>query len=175
MKIDIRHIIGDHLKTLRNAKSESVSIVDFFLFYVFPLAVAGLAYYFNLKFAKADIYNVSITLFGIFIALLLNVQVAIFSIFQRRWEPAKEERMQPHQDKKFDSRQALLGELNANLSYSILICCLALFAALLFFVKEWNTGVGPATIVFLYAHFILTLVMIVKRAHVLFHGEYSAP
>jgi len=150
-----------------------ISAVDLLLFYAFPLALAIAAYVFHVHLKKADAFSVSVTFFGIFIALLLNLQVAIFAILQRRWEPSTDERMRSYQIEKFEDRQTLLAELNANLSYLILLCCVALFASLVFFVAEWTAGFGPAAMVFLYIHFLITLVMIVKRSHVLFQSEYS--
>ncbi|MES1975082.1 MAG: hypothetical protein V4472_21700 [Pseudomonadota bacterium] len=173
MKIDVRYIIRDHFRTLRNAETKRVSAFDILLFYAIPTVVAGLSWYYQLDLKKSDAFNVSITFFGIFIALLLNLQVAIFAILQRKWKPSADDRMQPYQDEKFRDRQTLLGELNANLSYLVLVCCIALFAALIFFVREWNAGLGPAMMIFLYVHFLFTLVMIVKRSHVLFQSEYS--
>lgn len=173
MKIDIRYIIRDHLRTLRNAETKRVSVFDILLFYVLPIVLAGSAWWYSIDLKKVDAYNVSITFFGIFIALLLNLQVAIFAILQRKWEPSADDRMQLYHDEKFENRQVLLGELNANLSYLILVCCTALFAALIFFVREWNAGFGPAAMILLYAHFLFTLVMIVKRSHALFQSEYS--
>ena len=173
MKIDIRYIIRDHFKTLRNAETKKASAFDIFLFYVLPAALAVWAYWDHINLKKPDVYNVSITFFGIFIALLLNLQVAIFAILQRKWAPLADDRMHIYQDQKFEDRQILLSELNANLSYLILVCCFALFAALIFFVREWNADFGPAAMVFLYTHFLFTLVMIVKRSHILFQSEYS--
>lgn len=173
MKIDVSYIIRDHFRTLRNAATGRPSAFDFLLFYGVPLIAATSAYCIDIDVNKPDIYNVSITFFGIFIALLLNLQVAIFAILQRRWQPPADDRMHDSQKEKFEDRQILLGELNANLSYLILVCCIALFAALLFFVREWVAGFGPAATIFLYCHFLFTLIMIVKRAHVLFQSEYG--
>lgn len=173
MKIDVSYIIRDHLRTLRNAEKHRISAFDILLFYILPIAIAVCAYYFKLTFKKADVYNVSITFFGIFIALLLNLQVAIFAILQRRWEPSEDERMQPYQKTKFDNRRILLSEVNANLSYLVLFCCFALFAELVFYIREWLLGLGPSITVFIYTHFIFTMIMIVKRSHVLFQSEYG--
>ena len=173
MKIDIRYIVRDHIRTLRDDGRGTTSKFDILLFYIFPIAVSAWAYVCKVSFAKSDVYNVSITFFGIFIALLLNLQVAIFAILQRRWEPSADERMQSHQDNRREIRQSLMSELNANLSYLILVCCVALFAALIFYVEEDLHGFGPAATIFLYTHFLFTLVMIVKRAHALFQSEYG--
>ena len=88
MKIDFRQIVLDHFDTLRNAKTGKISIFDIGLFFGLPIALSVVTYFFAITFDR-DVYNVSITFFGIFVALLLNVQVAIFGIFQRKVdEPA---------------------------------------------------------------------------------------
>jgi amino acid transporter len=173
MKIDVRYIIGDHLKTLRNAETGKVSLFDYLLFYAIPLLAAALTLISTVDLKKPDLFNVSITFFGIFIALLLNLQVAIFGILQRKWAPSSEAREQVNKDERREDRQALLSELNANLSYLVLVCCVALFGALVFFIREWTAGAGPAVMAFIYLHFLFTLVMVVKRSHVLFQSEYN--
>ena len=144
MKIDVRYIVRDHVLTLRNAETNKLSVFDMMLFYATPLALFSIALFYQVSLKKSDVFSVSITFFGIFIALLLNLQVAIFAILQRQWQPSADDRMQAFQIEKFEARQTLLSELNANLSYLILVCCVALFASLIFFVMEWNTGIGPA-------------------------------
>lgn len=149
-----------------------VSIYDLLVFFAIP-AFAGLALYFLCFDVKTDAYNVSITFFGIFIALLLNIQVAIFSILQRRWTSPDDPKLKDVQAKKLVERRNVLNELNANLSYLILVSCGALFLSLLFYVNEWKRGVAPALLGAIYIHFILTMVMVVKRAHLLFQKEYQ--
>lgn len=173
MKIDIRYIVRDHMRTLRNAQTNKVSVSDIVLFYAVPAALAGAAFWLKFEFKKADVFNVSVTFFGIFIALLLNIQVAIFAVFQRKWGSPIDDRMKDYQDKKFKDRQKLLSEMNANLSYLVLVSCLALFVLFVFYVQECLQGIGPAITVFIYTHFFLTLIMIVKRAHALFQSEYD--
>jgi len=145
--------------------------LDVALFYAAPFgaAIASCHYAFTVK---VDAYNVSITFFGIFIALLLNIQVAMFGIFQRKWEVPKDQRLAEIQHETLSDRRALLIELNANLSYLILVCVAALFAALVFYIMDWKDGAAPPIMVFLYIHFLLTLSMIVKRSHALFQKEY---
>lgn len=171
MKINVSSIIRDHLATLYNAQSGNRSTFDFVLFYLFPVAVGAFSYWRGLFLSK-DAYNISITFFGIFIALMLNIQVAIFSIFQRKWTPPADKRVAEVQERQVQERRTLLKELNANVSYIVLVCCAALFAVLVFYVRDWTAGIWPAITVALYSHFMLTLLMIVKRAHALFQKEY---
>jgi hypothetical protein len=148
-----------------------VSTFDIFLFYVVPSIAAAAAIYARVLL-KVDAYNISITFFGIFIALILNIQVAIFSIFQRKWDMPSDKRIASSLAETLADRKKLLIELNANLSYLILVCCVALVLSLLSFIKSFDNCIIPAVMVFLYAHFLLTLLMVVKRAHALFHKEY---
>lgn len=170
-KINVLPILIDHCKTLRDVRTGSISWTDLIVFYVLPFAAAFTVWVFEFE-VTAEAYNVSITFFGIFIALLLNIQVAIFSIFQRKWNAPIDMRAAAVQEKTLNSRRELLTELNVNISYLILICCFAVLAALVLLVQKWLTGVAPALMLFFYIHFILTLVMVVRRAHALFHKEY---
>jgi hydrogenase-4 membrane subunit HyfE len=171
MKIDVSSIVRDHIDTLYDARSNRKSKLDLLVFYGIPVVISFCAYYSEFKVTK-DVYNVSITFFGIFIALLLNIQVAMFSIFQRKWDVPNDERMAQIQRDTLEDRKQILTELNANISYLILVSCCALVAVLIFYVQNWNSGIAPVVALFFYGHFILTLVMIVKRSHALFQKEY---
>ncbi len=171
MKIGIASIVRDHLSSLYDADTKRISIFDVVLFFGIPLSLSLSSYFAGLSLTP-EAYNVSITFFGIFIALLLNIQVAMFAIFQRKWERSGDPKVAQAQDIILSTRRLLLGELNGNISYLILVCCAALFAVLLFYIRKHTAGLGPSISVFLYAHFLLTLLMIVKRAHALFQKEY---
>lgn len=171
MKINVLSIIGDHWGTLYDARSNSRSKLDVVIFYGAPLIASIAAFHYGFR-SSENIYNVSITFFGIFIALLLNIQVAIFGIFQRKWVYSADERLAKLQADAIKDRRKLLQELNVNLSYMVVISCIALFVSLLSFVQKYNMGIIPAIMIFIYVHFLLTLLMVVKRAHALFHKEY---
>ena len=172
MKIDVTPIIKDHLNTLRDHRTGKRSLFDFTLFFVAPLASIGVPIYFKMNF-DTNFYNLSITFFGIFIALLLNVQVAIFGIFQRKWEKPEDEHLASIQAEKLKERRALLGELNANLSYLVLFSCISLVSFLAFYVLKIDEKIPSCATFAIYTHFVLTLFMSVKRAHVLFQMEYD--
>lgn len=171
MKIAVGVIIRDHLRTLYDKTAVAASVGELMLFYGAPLAIAAFGYGRSFSL-KADGYNVSITFFGIFIALLLNIQVAIFAIFQRKWEKPTDPIEARTQERVIATRRELLEELNANISYLVLVCCVALTAAVVFYIGAWTTGAAPAFTLFLYAHFLLTLLMIVRSSHALFQREY---
>lgn len=171
MKINVSSIVRDHLETLYDSRSNRTSLSDFAIFYIVPTISAIISYYFQLKL-DANAYNISVTFFGIFIALILNIQVAMFAIFQRKWEMPSDKRVAASMASTLAARKRLLIELNANLSYLILVGSVALVLSLMSFIKSFDNRATPAVMVFLYVHFLLTLLMVVKRTHALFHKEY---
>jgi hypothetical protein len=171
VKINVYSVIRDHLQTLRKADSGRISYTDIVVFYGLPIAMSSVSIMKKLTI-EADGYSVSITFFGIFIALLLNIQVAIFAIFQRKWETPLDNRLAKKQEEQLKYRRTLLSELNSNIYYLTLISCIGVSAVLIFYLFKMKSGFGPAVLVFIYAHFILTFVMIIKRSHALFQKEY---
>jgi len=171
VKIAVGVIVRDHFRTLYDKDAVTASVGEFSLFYGLPVIIAMLGYFQHFSL-KPDGYNVSITFFGIFIALLLNIQVAIFAIFQRKWDKPLDPIEVRTQERVIATRRALLEELNANISYLVLVCCVALTATVVFYIATWVTGAAPAFTLFLYAHFLLTLLMIVRSSHALFQREY---
>lgn len=173
MKIDFHQIVVDHFATLRDDRKQKLSLVDVALFYVSPCLLAVGAYWLDFSLER-DVYNVSITFFGIFVALLLNVQVAIFGIFQRRLDPPADVKLLPIFNERITRRRELLGELNANLSYLTFICCIALTVFLSLYAFDQTSRVAVSVTILIYSHFLLTLLMTVKRTHILFQKEYRA-
>ena len=171
MKINIFLIVVDHIKTLRDLPSQRLSLTDIVTFFIVPLVVSLFAY--GLSFSVQDeFYNVSITFFGIFIALLLNIQVAIFSIFLRKWDIPVDLKSQTLAEERINQRRLLLKEINSNVSYLILVSCLALFSCLVAYTESYLKGFFPAFSMLIYSHFFLTLLMIIKRVYAVFQKEY---
>lgn len=172
MKINVLKIVSDHLKTLVNSKSKRPSLSDILIFFAAPTGVGLCAYTFKIPVDR-EVYNVTITFFGIFIGLLLNVQVAIFAIFQRQWSLPSDPKALENFNKRAGERRSLLAELNVNLSYLTLFCCIALIEFFCFFVFRNTTpvavGFGVATLL----HFLMTLMMTIKRSYILFAKEYE--
>jgi hypothetical protein len=119
MKINPIRIIFDHFGTLSNVTTGRRSIFDFLLFYFLPLALS-ITSFDSLILSTKDFFSVSITFFGIFIALLLNIQVAMFGIYQRRWRRPQDSAEFEEQTEAIRTRGKLLGEINSNISYCIL-------------------------------------------------------
>jgi|GEM_PF-1894667 len=173
MKINIFPIIYNHILSLYNAKTNKISWIDIFTFYFFPILFGVACYFLGVSF-KSDVFNVSITFFGIFLALLLNIQVAIFGIFTRERKISDDPYQVSIQIESLKMRINLLSELNTNISYLIVVSVISLLLMLLFFIfYDIFSKYIPTITTILYIHFILTFIMIVKRSYVLFQGEYT--
>jgi hypothetical protein len=171
LKINIASILVAHVQTLYDARSDKIAKADIFVFYALPLLLALGAWWFGLRL-KADHYNASITFFGIFLALLLNIQVAIFSIFQRKWASPSDTIKAEAQSLELADRRKLLGELNVNLSYLTVVSCISLAIFMPLYIFEIKANLAACVTTFLYAHFLLTFLMIIKRSYALFQKEY---
>ena len=174
MKIDVRHILVAHFRTLTNAKTGRTSVVDILTFYVVPAIVAGLVALDEEKFPDA-FYGLAISVFAIFAALLFSVQIALFSILQRDMSansgvPTKS---RTGVERRLDERRELIREVNANISYLILIACLGV-AMLLGFSLTPHLSLARSIIsTYLVCHFVLTILLIIARVHTLFDEEYG--
>ncbi len=172
MKIDFRIIVSKHLRTLADAQTGKLSVWDMIVFFAFPLAAGTYVYLEQLKVSK-EVHNLSVTFFGIFVALLLNIQVAIFGVYARNPRSPADGLNKAVFDKKIEDRRKILRELNTNISYLTLIGCLALFVMIFLFGRELESPLPSAISVAVFIHFLLTLLMVTKRAFILFDVEYS--
>jgi hypothetical protein len=171
LKIDVTSIIFEHWRTLYDARRHRVAYIDVLVFYVAPFVVAMGAYWCGL-IIKPDQYSTSITFFGIFLALLLNIQVATFSIFLRRWQKPTDNREENIQARELKDRRLLLSELNANVAYLTVFSTFSLVLFLSFYIFGATSSFCSGVAIFVYLHFIFTLLMVIKRSHALFQKEY---
>lgn len=171
MKVDIRPIIRDHFASIERGNGNKRPYFDYLIFFGLPIAMGILAFYQKVELGR-DSYNASITFFGIFIALLLNIQMAMFSIYQRKTDIPEDDVMVIVHSEQVELRRQLLEELNSNASYLILVCCVALVMCLSSYVFEIEWVLMSSVTIVIYSHFLLTMLMVVKRTHALFQREY---
>lgn len=175
IKFGFVDIVSDHLKTLSEYRKGKTSNIDIFLFYIIPFSVYPFLFLFDFS-AKQEIYNVSITFFGIFIALLLNIQVAIFSIHLRRWDLSSSEFLEIEKqrlERKMETRKEVLGHLNSNISYLILFCCFSLAIFIILYAVDAKSVWATSLCAYIYIHFLLNFLMITRRSYYLFKEEYK--
>lgn len=161
-KIDIRMIGSDHFDTLRDAATGKLSRWDIIAMFVLP-ALLGLAAAIFCFVVPDEHVGTLVSVFSIFAGLLLNVLVLIYSV---------SDQIDGSADK--DVRNSLLRESFANISYSIVVSLVvvALLTALLF-VNGLAQQIVSGFIVAFAANFTLSLLMILKRLHVLLRSKFS--
>jgi uncharacterized membrane protein YhaH (DUF805 family) len=182
MKINVVSIFTDHLRTLRqyepndernDEKSEfRISREDFLLFFLVPGLLAAIGVALGATLDK-DAYGMSISVFAIFSGLLLNVQIALFSVYQRTWTTLTDRNLDDLKQKNLQARNILLSEVNTNISYLVILSCTAVIIFFLSYMIKSNSIFMSSISLYIYSHFFLTLLMVIKRAHALFDNEYS--
>ena len=172
MKISFWQIIADHLSTLRNDISGRLSLIDLIIFYALPVVAGIIVFLIPLKVSK-DFYIISVSFFGIFVALLLNFQVAAFGIYNRKWISVKDEKVTINREKDAELKRRLLNEVNSNISYLILVSIDSILLFVLLYTSERTRPFAAAVSWTIYSHFALNLLMVVKRSHILFRKEYD--
>lgn len=177
MKIDIRLIVSDHFETLTDKVSGKISWIDTLVFIALPGTV-GLFSAYMITDLPFGIYGVLVSVFAVFAALLFSAQISIFNFFQnlKGNEIRKIDRGSISETMLSASRERqgrLLRELNLNISYLILLCCVSLILLLLFNLFLMNGYFATFFLVFLVAHFFLTLLLVIKRGHIAFKIQYE--
>lgn len=168
-KVNISDIIRDHLRTLRNESANRVSAIDYVTFFGLPVFFAILSWAYGFKISGESIPTL-ITALSIFAGLLINVLVLIYTVSQNvETLTSKRGKEDVENEKKF------LREIFANISYSVLICLVSVVLLLILIWLPSNLSVTfSATIVALTLHFVLTLMMAVKRIHILLNLRFAA-
>ena len=156
-KINVFGIVRKHFATLKNSNTRKASFDDWFTFLVFPIGVAAFISYFKPVISES-VLDLLIASLSIFVGLLINVVVLIFSIIQKE------------QDSRIKSD--VLGETITNICYTILISLITIVFAFIMFSENLHTKeIFTCLIYFLTIHFLVTLLMIIKRMYLLFIGE----
>lgn len=182
-KLSTNVIVKGHWETLRTSGATKTNPRDVFSFYAVPaLLAAGLVY---LKVElKGDALNIIATSLSIFAALLFNL---LLLLIDRARRAAIDTETTDHSKK----RNSLIRQMYMNISYTILICSVAvvLVVAKILLMGRYPVTVPPVPmpdavtwamnildglIMFSVGHFMLTLLMILKRTHQLFKQEMPA-
>jgi hypothetical protein len=176
VKISVTDVVRDHLRTLRNDRKNSASILDYALFYGFPLLPAAAVWIDRERFS-AEFYNMAVSVLSVFGALLFSAQVAMFGILQRDDRFSKkltDPKTEASAKSRIADRRSLLEQSNANISYAILIACIGLAIILSTAITKHFASVRATFSTYFLVHFFLILLLIISRVHTLFHTEYRA-
>lgn len=175
-KANVGTIVTSHINTMRidvgNGESR-YSRSDFTIFYLFPVFLAIALVGLDVPLST-DAFSVSISVFSIFAALLFSAQVAMYGIFRAQRQSPRNQTEANIQQESIKNETDLLREVNTNISYLILISCVCV--SIFFICHTFKLTNGPARFLLysLFAHFILTLLMLIKRSHLLFDNSYKS-
>ena len=163
-KINVSKIIKDHMSSFRDYRTNRYRYGDFLLFLGSPLFIALTLIYFNVLLSE-NVVSILITAFSIFTALLLNLLILVYDVVQK----SKEDSMN-----KLKTR--FIKEIYVNISFSVLTSILLIFLLLFIcFIGVYRTKVLVIvlqfTVYYLTFLFLLTLLMVLKRVHVLLSNE----
>jgi len=174
-KINLWRLISDHLHTLVDYPNTRLSVGDAVLFFGSPVALGAVCAALGFGF-KADVLIGLLTAFSIFAGLLLNLLVLVFSYTQSAFENPNPP------DTTALIRRRVVREIHANVSFAILISLAVVVVATvaLWVVRHYEgsapreTGMVPTfLLVTLAANFILTMMMVLKRMHLLISNEFD--
>ena len=172
-KINPAKIIKDHIRTLKSYNSDRYSSWDSIIFLIFPIGLAGvLAYYFPKSEKNPDeifdktTVDILVTSLSIFAGLLFNLLIMIYGIVKKvpKGEPYAE------------LKATFLKEIYTNISYSIFISMLAVVILIISLLGSSYRIIQIAiacSVYFLITNFILTLLMILRRVHILLSQEFA--
>lgn len=163
-KLDVRQIVGDHIRTLVDQRTDRTSTWDLVVFFVLPALLSALIVCAGIRLDDTQT-TVLITALSVFAALLFNLLLLTHSIVK---QPTGERRA---------PRKRLLREVYANISFAILIAVLAIIVLLagVLFRGEAIALWSSATVYFLVMTFLLTLFLVLKRIHVMLREEFEEP
>ena len=164
-KINIVNIIGDHTATLKHEHSGKVSVPDFFLFYGLSILLGGVLVYLEIVPNK-DIVGVLVTSFSVFAALLFNLLLLVYDIVRKANDTEKLPQL----------KARFLKELYSNIAYAILVSLIVIILLVTFYMADGHKKTQASLGFFLYslsAHFVLTLLLILKRVHTLLSKEFD--
>lgn len=167
-KVNILCIWRDHLDTLRDFGTGERRGADVMLFFATPMLVVTLAIVIHGPMDGTEV-AILITAFSIFAALLLNLLLLIFGLVRRN---------KSSDDVLADQRIELLRETYSNISFCILISIAAIALLLLYLLDSRHNFVIPGLdylmssfVYYMTTVFLLTLVMVLKRVHILLSKE----
>lgn len=161
-KINVSQIIVDHVRTLRSDATGKVHWSDYLLFLLIPSLVSVLPIYFQTELKESAV-TLLMAAFSIFAGLLINVLVLIYTVAIRL-----EDSINSSDEDRYRLERDFIKQIFANVSFSILISVLIVLILFVSSVSPKAINIaGAAVCTFLIVEFTLTLLMSLKRLHVL--------
>lgn len=167
--LNLKPIFVDHFQTLRTESGQAVEVsrVDLLTLYFLPLTLPAIAIW---KGWKLGGIGDLLTALSLMCGLLFNLLVLAFDVALRA---AAQVRNSEIESLSSSSKIKLIRQLQANTTYGLvvaLISTIILAVGASLDLKEFNSWL-TATLSYLMAHFILILMVILKRIRAIFRNE----
>jgi len=163
-KIDVFDIIRDHCKTLSNYNTKRILWGDVVSLFFIPLILAVIFFYLNVVIIEG-LRNLLVTSLSIFAALLFNLLLLIYDIVKKG-------------SSKDTLKNDFLEEIYKNISFTILLSIITVIFLVFATLLPQNTifsRIIDSLSAYLIIVFVLTLLMILKRVHILLTHEFEQP
>ena len=164
-KINVGTVLAGHFRTLVDESSGSRSWGDYGIFYGFPVVLGLFMYLLGMGLSNAALI-ITTTSLSILSGLLFNLLVLLHRL---SWPGAS------HPLRK--TARSFVGQVYANISYSIVASLTALVLLIVTANLEVENEVRfitSAMAASLVVHFVLTMVMILKRMYVILQDDFSS-
>lgn len=170
MKINVIEIVTQHFGTLRNAAKNKCSVTDIAFFYGIPAIVAVFLLYLGYHL-NDNIIGVLLAAFSILTGFLFNLLVFLVNMVEKTYE-VSQGKYDSNKLSKHEVKKVLLKETYYNISYCVLMG-LVLTAVLVVGLVEcrWVNVPMSFLVYYIITHFMLTLLMVLKRFNSLLSNE----
>lgn len=113
--MDVKQIVKDHIKTLKNSNSNKLNISEILFFFIFPLILSLLLTW--KKILSSGDMSLVITAFSIFAGLLFNLLVLTLDMVRK----IKNGRMEEQDASSQNIKEQLIKETYTNISFCIML------------------------------------------------------
>jgi hypothetical protein len=172
-KIDVRKILFDHIKTLKNDSADETSCIDLTVMFYIPifLALAASPIFYWYDPISVDQLSALISAFSIFAGLLISSLLLIYQIV----ETSPADKKATEDDPDHSVRMIVLREVFTNIAFAILVSsAIIIFLVAAILIENLKIDTALSSLIFgLSSNFILTFLMILKRLYLLVHSRFE--
>jgi hypothetical protein len=164
-------IIASYLALFRAPGSARPPVFAIVVLYGVPLALSMFVYVGAHANVQVNWSYQALSIFSIFLGLLISVQMSVFSIYNRfRTSPAEEFSVD-----EAETRFAMneLKRINLLISYLNIISVAAMAGSIFLAVIDAAPITQEAVVLFFYVHFMLNALLLLRRGHVLFQRGFG--
>jgi hypothetical protein len=167
-------IVATYLDSLRPVGAKRAQLASLLLFYGVPLAIGLLIYTCATANSQMNWSYQALSIFSIFLGLLISVQMTVFSIYNRFRVAAHEEfRVEDEEEIRFATSE--LKRIHSLISYLNVVSIAGIAASIFMAVTNAAVIVQETVVVCFYLHFILNALVLLRRGHSLFQRGFNEP